>query len=393
MGLFDFLTGRRHASASGATPPKPVATGAHGKTFVFGPPVSRFCPCGPSSSLPRPPGGYTWHTFRNTGVTVLRPDGWHAHQVDDGSGIACMSKECIQTEGSFITGLTVQAIGGNKDNAREKNPNHHPDLPLIAILEMLHPGMAHGVPQTSTGYNFLTDPAFQLLYADQGLRRHPGMRMIRFQYRHLARMRSDIPWHGPLIIQKSIIDFDDSKYVYHFCFESPESSWAESWHIGKQILTNLVFSKSAANHLIFSIDPPLPAPDVLQDKALEVGRAMGFTLAYENGAEGLFAWRVHFRLSADASRPMFCCYSWYMKRVENEIWVHDPITFEPLHVSDDVMEQVSAAAKAIQEEFKSRWLDLVGPVTLQGPSPETHSTELQMRTMMDVVNAAVSGDR
>src|SRR5207245_244935 len=106
---------------------------------------------------------------------------------------------------------------------------------------------------------------------------------------------------------------------YHFTFESPEISWGDSWQIGKQILTNLVFSADASKGLIFSIDPPLPPDDVLQAKALEAARAMGMTLAYDNRAEGLFAWRFEPKAvgsaSADLLRPVVGCFSWYMKRV------------------------------------------------------------------------------
>ena len=179
--------------------------------------------------------------------------------------------------------------------------------------------------------------------------------------------------------------------MYGFIFESPESSWDENWRKGEQILTNLVFSVDPSTNLAFSVDPPLPPDDVLQAKVLKVARAMGWALAYENRSEGLFTWRAD--LDCGAGRPIGCCFSWYMKRVRNEIWVDDPVQCVPLHGGSlEVGERLAAAVRPLQEDFKRRWFALVGPVTLRGPSPETHSSELQMRAMSETIRSGMKRD-
>jgi hypothetical protein len=330
-------------------------------------------------------------------MTVLRPDGWHVHQVGNETSItACISKESIQIEGSFKTGLTLNAIQGIKHGLRQHNPNYDPDTPVLGTLEMLYPGIVFGTRQpTHTGYNFLSDPRIEILHFDQGVQRTPGSRLFRFQYRQHGPMRPDMPWHGPIICQNFMVEFDESDDVYHFTFESPESSWQDGWRIGKQILTNLVFSANGSTSLIFSVDPALPADGVLQTKAIEAGLGMGWSLAYENRSEGLFIWRTELPAPAacfapsparDSQPTIRCCFSWYMKRVGNELWVDDPLQFEPLHfASEEAMEQLNDVARNLQEDFKKRWLALVGPVTMQGAHPETHSTELQIGAMVDLL--------
>jgi tetratricopeptide (TPR) repeat protein len=304
-------------------------------------------------------------------MTVLGPEGWYVHQVDDEIFTGCVSKECIQTQGYFTTGLTLNAFRRVKEKLRQHNPNYHPDVPVMGILELMYP-------------NFLSDSRLQVLYLDQGVQRTPGSRLFRFQYRQVGPVRPDLPWHGPLICQKLIIEFDESADVYHFTFESPESSWENSWQIGRQIMTNLVFSAGPSTQLLFSLDPPLPPDEVLQENALAAGRAMGWSLAYENRAEGLFIWRVLLPApDREATRTIACCFSWYMKRVGNEIWVDDPFQCEPV-AGIEVIEQLALAGRALQEEFKRRWLALVGPVMLRGPSPETHSAELMTKAALEV---------
>ncbi len=39
-------------------------------------------------------------------------------------------------------------------------------------------------------------------------------------------------------------------------------------------------------------------------------------------------------------------------------------------------QQLQAEVHRLQEEFTQRWLALVGPVTLKGPTPATHSATL-----------------
>jgi hypothetical protein len=321
-------------------------------------------------NLPSAPAGFSWEYFEKARMAVLRPDGWYVHQVgNDKSFTACVSKECIQTEDCFKTGLTLFVFGQVKDGLRAGNPDYDPDVPVV------------GVFQARYDPALFSDPCNQILYLDQGVQRDARSRFYRFQYRQA------LPGRPPIVVQKFLVDFDDSSDVYEFTFESPEDIWAESWRIAREILTNLVFAAGSSSQLVFSIDPALPRDDVLQAKALEAGRALGWPMAYQNSSEGLFIWRLQLPVpDGDATHTIGCCFSWYMKRIRNEVWVDDSTQFEPVGgISVKVMEQLVDMARGLQEDFKRRWLALVGPVTLRGASPETHSSELQIGTMVELL--------
>jgi hypothetical protein len=329
-----------------------------------------------SVEMPPPPSGFTWHLFKPARMTVLRPEAWYVHEVGNNESFAgCVSKECIQTEGGFTTGLTLNVIRNFKDRLKQRNSDYHPDLPVGAVVESLYP-------------NLLADRRFQVLYLDQCVQRTPGSRLVRFRYRQVGPVRPDFPWRGPIICQKFIIEFDQSPDVYHFTFEGPESGWDENWTIGKQILTNLVFSATPSTSLIFSVDPPLGSDELLQAKALEVGRALGWSLAHDSRTEGLFIWRIDLEVRReDGSRSNHAgTFAWCMKRVGNEIQLYDPVDLFPLSgISEDGLGAINAAAKLLQEEFKLRWLALVGLVTLREASPEM--IDLSVKAAIQVADA------
>jgi hypothetical protein len=322
------------------------------------------------TNLSPAPAGFSRVFFEKARVTVLRPDGWYVHQVDnDQSFTGCLSKECIQTEGSFKTGLTVIVFRRIKDGLRARNPDYDPDVPVAGLFHARYdPAL-------------FSDPCNQILYLDPCVQKDSRSRSLRFRYRQA------LPGRPPIIVQKFLVEFDHSGDVYEFTFESPEDLWDPNWQKGREILTNLVFSADPSTNLVFSIDPPLPPDEVLRAKALEAGRAMAWPLAYENRPEGLFIWRFQLPAPAgDAARPIAGCFSWYMKRVRNEVWVNDPVQFEPVDgIPVEDMEQLADAARGLQEDFKRRWLALVGPVTLLAASPETHSLRLQIGTMVELL--------
>jgi hypothetical protein len=352
MGFFNRLFGR---SATPATPP--AATGSA------------------AVELPPPPSGFTWHPFPPARMTVLRPEGWYVHHVDNKNFTGCVSKECIQTQGSFRTGLTLNVIPRVKERLKKLNPDYHPDELISGILELLYP-------------NLFSDPRFQVLCLDQGVQRTPGSRLFRFRYRQVSSLRPDIPWRGAIICQKFIIEFDQSGDVYHFTFEGPESAWADEWKIGKQMLTNLVFSVTPSTGAMFSIDPPLGADEFLQAKVLEVGQALGWTLAHEDRSQGLFVWRIDLVVAHKVQSPSTHAgtFTWCMKRDGNEMRLHDPINMFPaIGASPEFLEEINAAAREVQEDFKRRWLALVGPVTLQPGSPEM--VDLSVKAAIQVAEA------
>src|SRR5579864_4902651 len=121
MGFFKRLFGL------GPNPVEWAASLVGPGSMSAGPTATEWVPV-ETSKLPPPPGGFTWHTFKEAQITVLRPVGWHVHQVmNDQFFTGCVSKESIQTEGIFNTGLTLNVFRGTKDGLRQHNPDSHPD--------------------------------------------------------------------------------------------------------------------------------------------------------------------------------------------------------------------------------------------------------------------------
>jgi uncharacterized protein len=132
------------------------------------------------------------------------------------------------------------------------------------------------------------------------------------------------------------------------------------------------------------VELPLPPDDVLQAKLLEVGSSMGWSLAYENHSEGLFIWRLQLTVGTREQPRMPCegRFTWYMKRVGNAIAVDDPVALIACPLDQH---QAQAEARRVQEEFKRRWLALVGPVTLRGPTSATHSAAIQSKALVETI--------
>jgi hypothetical protein len=120
----------------------------------------------------------------------------------------------------------------------------------------------------------------------------------------------------------------------------------------------------------------LPSDDVLQAKVLEVGHALGLTEAYRDPTEGLFVWRVTLAGTESKQTPIECpaLFAWYLKRVDNQVALHDPML---LLCGANPRPEIRLETRRFQEEFKRRWLEAVGDVTLIPPTTRTHSQELE----------------
>jgi hypothetical protein len=67
-----------------------------------------------------------------------------------------------------------------------------------------------------------------------------------------------------------------------------------------------------------------------------------------------------------------------MKRIGNKIGLDDPVHFLP-NCPVEEKQWMQAEASRLQEGFKRRWLALVGPVTIVGPNPTTHSSDVEAK--------------
>jgi hypothetical protein len=124
----------------------------------------------------------------------------------------------------------------------------------------------------------------------------------------------------------------------------------------------------------------LPPETVLEDRALEVARGLGLTEVHVDRADGLFIWRYSMAVPAAAPTGVRCegLLTWHIRPIDGAVGLDDPVnglcTGEP---GDAAALQLRAEMRVLQEEFKQRWLALVGPVTITGPTPETHAAGVQ----------------
>ncbi|MDD1622589.1 MAG: hypothetical protein LUQ11_14020 [Methylococcaceae bacterium] len=133
---------------------------------------------------------------------------------------------------------------------------------------------------------------------------------------------------------------------------------------------------------------PLPPDRFLQDKALEVGRTMGWSLAYENRDEGLFVWRFKEKSQLPELGGNECegLFTWYIKRVGNNIALDDPVVGIPgCPCCAPDPKQFAAFAKSIQRKFQQRWRALAGPIILIGPTDATHSSKLEGQVIGELI--------
>ena len=125
----------------------------------------------------------------------------------------------------------------------------------------------------------------------------------------------------------------------------------------------------------------LPPDDVLQEKVLEVGRSLGWSQAHEDRTEGVFVWRVTLKPPGQLNAECKGLFAWYLKRVGDKVALYDPVYFP--YCEPDIKKwdrtqaaQLSLESSKLQEDFKRRWLALVGPITIIAPTAKTHSQTL-----------------
>ena len=134
------------------------------------------------------------------------------------------------------------------------------------------------------------------------------------------------------------------------------------------------------------------ADDIIEDKVLEVGRAMGWSEAYVNRSEGLFIWwfRVKAPSPAQSGRECDGLFTWYIKRVGDKVALHDPVQFLP-NCPREQKQWLATEARSLQEDFKRRWLASVGPVTLIGPTSATHSADIEAEAWARLIKERSAG--
>jgi hypothetical protein len=148
--------------------------------------------------LPTPPAGFMWQQVPELKAAFLRPDGWFFKQEEQKGTVAYfISKESIEKDGGFNTGLTVNVFRGLKEPAVG-----HAEAFIGQIASQMH----------GEKWERTVGP-FQEFGCDAA--------------------------DSQSVMRYLAIANPKTNTLYLFIFESPVSDWDSAWKLGKQIMDNL----------------------------------------------------------------------------------------------------------------------------------------------------------
>jgi hypothetical protein len=157
---------------------------------------------------PKPPGGYSWQECPDIGCAFLKPKGWHYKHVERKTQHACfITKEDIDTEGTFKTGLTVNMI-------------------LLSHLKT-------GISASEYAKKFIVTATKER----EQLKRWSSTQGPFKAHGCIIRDDSGGP---PVIVQNLVIANDKTGTIYVVLYEAPEAEYEEAWKIGEPILRQLI---------------------------------------------------------------------------------------------------------------------------------------------------------
>jgi len=157
-----------------------------------------------ANEFPDPPGGFTWVEFDAGKSAFLKPDGWHLKvESKNGTEALFITKESIESEGRFDTGLTVNYISGVKAKT--------------------------GVIASQYAQAFLSraeDKHTRL----KSFKSEIGENITGFG------LRVRLDREPAQIVHYFLVADDEADSLRIIMFESPGASWESAWVIGQQLL-------------------------------------------------------------------------------------------------------------------------------------------------------------
>jgi hypothetical protein len=165
--------------------------------------------CGLEVELPPPPGGYTWAVFEETKSAFLKPDGWYVKETKQGSTLGYfITKEDIDQEGRFITGLTVFVM---PDIARKQ-----------------------GMSADQYALTFIKTAA-ESKERKEVVKAPWAREMGPFKAYGVVLLNRDAE-QGDFVTHNLMIGNEETGTVYMIIYEGPAASWDAAWKIGEQML-------------------------------------------------------------------------------------------------------------------------------------------------------------
>ena len=155
--------------------------------------------------LPQAPAGYEWYVFEAGKAAYLKPDGWFVKvESEKGTDALFISKENIDEQGEFRTGMTVNVVREFKSR-QGRIPSAYADSYIASLGELYKLLEVERVPPNS------------------------GITGIRARYRDTSRKPH-------IMIATLLIADDQADTLRILIFESPERDWQKAWVHGELML-------------------------------------------------------------------------------------------------------------------------------------------------------------
>jgi hypothetical protein len=161
--------------------------------------------------LPKAPDGYTWERFTEIQSAFLRPTGWHRFdKAGSSSHTYVISKESVKTNGSFETGLTMQAVKA----IQEKK-----GIPPSAFAVQMAQGILEKKENKKLSTQDVSSGPFKAFF---------------IRYRNAPEVAT------PIVIHQVFIANDKKDTLFIVTFEAPEKSWTQAWRLGEPMIKNFL---------------------------------------------------------------------------------------------------------------------------------------------------------
>ena len=152
--------------------------------------------------LPPAPSGFTWQEVPELKAAFLKPDGWYfKRETQKGTLAYFITKEDIDKQGEFQTGLTVNVFKLKKDSAVE---------PAKYMIDQLADSKHAEKWAKAVG-----------------------------PFREFGCRTKDTDASGTIVVETTTIANPKTNTLYLFVFESPESDWETAWKTGAKIMDTL----------------------------------------------------------------------------------------------------------------------------------------------------------
>jgi hypothetical protein len=159
-----------------------------------------------AKTLPTPPAGFTWQEIPELKTALLKPDGWfYKREQQKGTLAYFITKENIDNNGRFQTGLTVNVFHLKKDSAVERGKDRIEELAAANHVNMFAQNVG--------------------------------------PFRKFGCLTRHTDSSGTLQMVTLAVANSQTNTLYLLIFESPQQDWDAAWERGKYIVDMLTLDE------------------------------------------------------------------------------------------------------------------------------------------------------